>query len=89
MNGLDGVKDYLKFWNVVDWIAIGMGFTTVAFWLVFVLKVSGDLPLVFSNLPSDALDLAVFTNRSYLTEEARKGFGRKAFAHKLLNLVLC
>ena len=38
--------------------------------MVFVLKVSGELPEALAGLPSDALDLAVFTNRSYLTAEA-------------------
>lgn len=69
MNGLDGIKDYLKLWNVIDWIAIGFGFTTLSFWMVFVLKVSGELPEVLKPLPSNAPDRAVFTNRSYLTSE--------------------
>ena len=38
--------------------------------MVFVLKVSGELPQELADLPSVALDLAVFTNRSYLTAEA-------------------
>eukprot|EP00438_Fugacium_kawagutii_P007822 Skav212601 [mRNA] locus=scaffold2176:36422:82683:- [translate_table: standard] len=38
--------------------------------MVFVLKVTGELPEVLSGIPSDALDKAVFTNRSYLTAEA-------------------
>ena len=41
--------------------------------MVFVLKVSGELPQSLAGLPSDALDFAVLTNRSYLTAEAFKG----------------
>ena len=44
-----------------------------SFWMVFVLKVSGELPQTLAGLPSDALDFAVLTNRSYLTAEAVKG----------------
>jgi len=73
MNGLDGIKDYLKFWNVVDWLAIAFGITTVSFWMVFVLKVSGELPQTLAGLPSDALDFAVLNNRSYLTVEEFEG----------------
>lgn len=40
--------------------------------MVFVLKVSGELPEVLKPLPSNALDRAVFTNRSYLTSEDAK-----------------
>jgi len=44
--------------------------------MVFVLKVSGELPEVLADLPSVALDLAVFTNRSYLTAEAGPWLGQ-------------
>ncbi|CAJ1399010.1 unnamed protein product [Effrenium voratum] len=72
MNGLDGIKDYLAFWNVVDWFAICFGITTVCFWLNFVLAVGG-LPKLLSTLPSDALDLAVFSNQSYLERHEFNG----------------
>lgn len=44
-----------------------------SFWMVFVLKVSGELPQTLAGLPSDALDFAVLNNRSYLTVEAVEG----------------
>ncbi|CAE7573177.1 pkd2 [Symbiodinium sp. CCMP2592] len=69
MNGLDGIKDYLKFWNVVDWINVTVGIGCVSVWLVFVLKLTVELEEVLKGLPSEVLDLYVFTNRTYLTYE--------------------
>ncbi|CAL1135238.1 unnamed protein product [Cladocopium goreaui] len=90
MNGLDGIKDYLKLWNVIDWITIAFGFTTVSFWMVFVLKVSGELPEVLADLPSVALDLAVFTNRSYLTAEEFDGVvDRLGFETQMSEIFRC
>eukprot|EP00439_Symbiodinium_sp_Y106_P001154 s7652_g1.t1 len=73
MNGLDGIKDYLKFWNVVDWINVTVGIGCVSVWLVFVLKLTVELEEVLKGLPSEVLDLYVFTNRTYLTYEDSQG----------------
>ncbi|CAE7826311.1 PKD2 [Symbiodinium necroappetens] len=73
MNGLDGIKDYLKFWNVVDWINVTVGIGCVSVWLVFVLKLTVELEEVLKGLPSEVLDLYVFTNRTYLSYEDSQG----------------
>ncbi|CAE7474410.1 pkd2 [Symbiodinium natans] len=84
MNGLDGIKDYLKFWNVVDWINVTVGIACVSVWLVFVVKVTVDLRDVLAGMPSDLLDLAVFTNRSYLSyEEFNNLVDRQDFERKM------
>lgn len=65
--GLDGIKDYFKFWNIVDWTAILMGFINVALWLYLFLKISIELPQVISLVPQAELDARVLQNQTYLT----------------------
>lgn len=40
-SGTDWIKEYLGFWNAVDWISIGFTFALVIMWLESVGKISG------------------------------------------------
>jgi len=65
--GMDGIKDYFKFWNLVDWTAIVVGFINVAIWFYFFYKVSVELPAVVEAIPQAELDARVLQNSTYLT----------------------
>lgn len=65
--GMDGIKDYFKFWNLVDWTAILAGFMNVVIWLYFFYKISVELPAVIGEIPQAELDARVLQNQTFLT----------------------
>lgn len=65
--GLDGFKDYLSFWNVVDWITILFGISCMAYWAYFVQQVTGPFMEAIESVPKKALDDAVAAKGRYLT----------------------
>jgi len=67
MAGLDGFYGYLEFWNVIDWLAIIIGFGLSVMWGLQVKAVTDDLPELISQLQTEALDYAVYEKGDYLT----------------------
>ncbi|CAJ1371336.1 unnamed protein product [Effrenium voratum] len=65
--GVDGLKDYLGFWNIVDWMAITVGFFNIGMWLYIFVMVSVDLPQAIAQIPQAELDARVLQNQTYLT----------------------
>lgn len=65
--GLDGVADYLGFWNVVDWITILFGIVCLSYWGYFVMQVSGPFMAAIEDVPKKVLDDALAAKGGYLT----------------------
>merc|ERR1719379_1232360 len=87
-NGLDGVLDYMEFWNAVDWISIVSGLITGVFWLRLVLG-TYELNSVITKLPMSAAHDKFYhfeQNTTWLSEEnLMKTFsiGRTEYENKL------
>ncbi|CAE7523171.1 pkd2 [Symbiodinium microadriaticum] len=64
--GIDGIRDYLGFWNVVDWMAILLGLFNVGMWFYVLVQMSVRLPAAIARIPQDALDERVLRNTTYL-----------------------
>lgn len=67
LNGLDGIKDYMGFWNIVDWVAILSGFFIVGMWMNVVLMIVNNIPPILGDLPTYYLDQQLLMNRTYFT----------------------
>eukprot|EP00930_Biecheleria_cincta_P025794 TRINITY_DN18301_c0_g1_i1.p1 TRINITY_DN18301_c0_g1~~TRINITY_DN18301_c0_g1_i1.p1 ORF type:complete len:925 (-),score=139.24 TRINITY_DN18301_c0_g1_i1:15-2789(-) len=65
--GLDGVADYLGFWNAVDWITILFGMSCMAYWAYFVQQVTGPFMDAIEDIPKKILDDAIAAKGGYLT----------------------
>ncbi|CAJ1361197.1 unnamed protein product [Effrenium voratum] len=63
--GLDGIANYLAFWNMVDWLVIIWGLLCAGLWLITCMQIGSLIP-VLAELPLQSLDDAVYANRSYL-----------------------
>eukprot|EP00931_Biecheleriopsis_adriatica_P062561 TRINITY_DN3772_c0_g1_i1.p1 TRINITY_DN3772_c0_g1~~TRINITY_DN3772_c0_g1_i1.p1 ORF type:complete len:971 (-),score=160.93 TRINITY_DN3772_c0_g1_i1:190-3102(-) len=66
--GIEGLRDYIKFWKVVDWIAIIGGLTNVVLWIYFFTQVNFNLQDAIDRIPKEALDARVLSNYTYLSE---------------------
>ncbi|CAE7198729.1 pkd2 [Symbiodinium natans] len=64
--GIDGIRDYLGFWNVVDWLAILTGLFNVGMWFYVLVQMSVRLPAAIAEIPQAALDARVLRNMTYL-----------------------
>merc|ERR1719305_516680 len=70
-NGLDGILDYMEFWNAIDWISIVSGLITGVFWLRLVLG-TYELNSVITKLPMSAAHDKFYhfaQNTTWLSEE--------------------
>eukprot|EP00931_Biecheleriopsis_adriatica_P102353 TRINITY_DN77334_c0_g1_i1.p1 TRINITY_DN77334_c0_g1~~TRINITY_DN77334_c0_g1_i1.p1 ORF type:complete len:955 (+),score=165.10 TRINITY_DN77334_c0_g1_i1:32-2896(+) len=57
--GLDGIADYLGFWQFVDWGTICFGLVAFAYWAMTFKEISVDLPDALAQIPKSTLDLAL------------------------------
>jgi len=69
MSGLDGLMNYMEFWNIIDWMSIGMGVVVMTMWGQVCTLVSNDLQQISSELPMAQLDELVLQNGTFLTPQ--------------------
>mmetsp|Transcript_146752 Transcript_146752/g.365968 ORF Transcript_146752/g.365968 Transcript_146752/m.365968 type:complete len:1169 (-) Transcript_146752:49-3555(-) len=64
--GLDSLKNYFAFWNIVDWSSIIGGAVIMGYWAMVCRGVSFQLQPMMQDIPSNELDAMVMANRTYL-----------------------